>query len=38
MADKIEVQGPPYQIEVINRRNGIQYGTKWVKVKPKKIK
>ncbi len=34
----MEVQGPYYLIEVINRRNGIQYGTKLVKVHPKKPK
>lgn len=33
-----EVQGPCQYIEVINRRNGIQYGTKWVPIKPKRIK
>lgn len=33
-----EVQGPPYYREVIIRRNGIQYGTKMVKVNPKKQK
>lgn len=33
-----EVQGPPFPIEVINRRNGIQYGTKIKWVQPKKPK
>jgi hypothetical protein len=34
----MEVQGPYYLVERINRRNGIQYGTKLVKVYPKKPK
>lgn len=33
-----EPQGPSYPIEVISRRNGIQYGTKIRWIKPKKIK
>lgn len=33
-----EVQGPSYPIEIINRRNGIQYGTKILWIKPKKPK
>ena len=38
MDKQTETQGPPWYMEVINRRNGIQYGTKLVKVKPRKIK
>lgn len=38
MTNQPETQGPYYLIEIINRRNGIQYGTKWIKVKPRKIK
>lgn len=38
MCKQPEVQGPYYLIEVINRRNGIQYGTKWIKRKPKQPK
>jgi hypothetical protein len=38
MDNEPEVQGPPYYREVINRRNGIQYGTKMVRVNPKKPK
>jgi hypothetical protein len=38
MNEQPEVQGPPYFIEVVNRRNGIQYGTKLVRVNPKKPK
>lgn len=38
MTKQPETQGPPHYIEIINRRNGIQYGTKWIPVKPKKIK
>lgn len=33
-----ETQGPYYLIEAVNRRNGVQYGTKLIKVKPRKIK
>lgn len=33
-----EVQGPRYPIEAVNRRNGIQYGTKIIWIKPKRIK
>ena len=33
-----EVQGPPYQIWIINRRNGIQYGEKPRLIYPKKPK
>lgn len=35
---KTETQGPYYLVEVVNRRNGIQHGTKLVKIKPKTIK
>jgi hypothetical protein len=38
MTTKVETQGPYYLTEVVNRRNGIQYGTKLIKVKPKTIK
>lgn len=38
MDTQAEVQGPSYPIEVINRRNGIQYGTKILWIKPKKPK
>lgn len=34
----VEVQGPFYYEERINRRNGVQYGTKLVRVNPKRIK
>jgi hypothetical protein len=33
-----ETQGPYWLLEIINRRNGIQYGTKVLKMKPRKIK
>lgn len=38
MADEPEVQGPPYPIWVVNRRNGIQGPDKIRWIKPKKIK
>ena len=38
MKSQPEVQGPPYYIEIINRRNGIQYGTKMLRINPKKPK
>ncbi|MGL4559047.1 MAG: hypothetical protein ACRCV5_16215 [Afipia sp.] len=33
-----EVQGPFYYREAIIRRNGIQYGTRLIKVQPKQPK
>ena len=38
MQNEPEVQGPPWIMWVINRRNGIQYGEKPRRMYPKKIR